>query len=87
MDGYLLVTDKTLDRVAEITKLPRSYWETEMIRFDGWDRHYVVFPDEKGQLVTTSFDKSYNVQYVMKQKFDLEPLGGAMEDDRRGSSL
>lgn len=72
MDGYILITTETLDRVAEISQLPRTFWERELNRFDGLDRHYILFPNEKGQLVTTSFDKAYDVRFVMKQKFDLE---------------
>lgn len=72
MDGFILVSEKTLDDVSKATNLPRSYWERELERFEGFARHLIVFPNERGQIVSTSFSKEYDVPFVMKQKFGLE---------------
>lgn len=75
MDGYILVTEDSLDSVSEATGLPKMFWEREMNRINLYGGNLVVFPHE-GQISQVTIDGMYDVAFVMKQKFGLEPHNG-----------
>lgn len=75
MNGYIIVNEDVLDIVAEVTQLPQTFWERELKRIENYPVNLVVFGHE-GEIKQVSIDMAYNVAFVMKQKFGLEPYSG-----------
>lgn len=73
MEGYLEVTKDSLNKVAEVSGLPTSFWEREMDRINAHGGTLVVF-DHDGALSQLTIDDVYDTAFVMKQKFGLEPV-------------
>lgn len=65
---YWIVTEDSLDEVAEKTNRDRRFFEREMQRINDYNCELVVFFHE-GQWKQVSIDRKYNVDFVMKHHY------------------